>query len=94
MKAAIGDPPILSAEQFHAQIADAMSFPHYYGKNLDALRDVLRFDIERPIELTWFGSDLSKQTMPAEFEKIVEVCRKVAAEGADNGHPPFELPLR
>lgn len=28
-------------EDIHSYIADTMDFPHYYGKNLDALYDVL-----------------------------------------------------
>ena len=69
MHAVIGEPPITTAEQFHGQIASSLSFPHYYGKNLDALRDVLQGDVECPCELTWMNSEVSREA----HEKLVVV---------------------
>ena len=93
MKATIGDPPIKTADQFHTQVAKAMAFPHYYGKNLDALWDVLQSDIERPTELTWLNSKLSSEAMRGDFAKIVEVCRAMTDEDTKNGVPAFKLVL-
>lgn len=39
-------------EDFLANIGTALSFPEYYGRNLDALWDCLR-DLEAPTALVW-----------------------------------------
>lgn len=34
---------------FHSALAEKLSLSSYYGKNLDAMWDVLTTDVERPI---------------------------------------------
>ena len=68
---------IQSEADFHKEIARALSFGPYYGKNLNALWDVLSRDIARPITLVWKNSDASQKNMPVEFEKIVNLLRDV-----------------
>ncbi|VWX30447.1 Barstar (fragment) [Moraxellaceae bacterium 17A] len=40
---------IFSDKDFHNQLAKALNVEQYYGKNLDALWDLLSFNIERPL---------------------------------------------
>ena len=40
---------IKTEADFQGAIAKAFSLSHYYGKNLNALWDVLTCDVERPI---------------------------------------------
>ena len=94
MKATIGEPPVETIQQFHAQIAEAMSFPHYYGRNLNALWDVLRIDIEKPTQLIWLNSTYSNEAMGADFATIVSLCHELTAEDDKNGWPRFELILK
>ena len=94
MHATIGDPAIETSEQFHRQIAASFSFPHYYGKNLNALWDVLRIDIERPSELVWLNSGISREAMGAEFQDIVTLFQDLAAHDKEYSAPPFSLVLR
>lgn len=93
MRATIGDPTIETALQFHRQIADAFAFPSYYGKNLDALWDVLRIDIERPSTLVWRNSAQARAAMKKDFDDIVELIRDVAKHDRDHGLTEFELIL-
>lgn len=93
MNATIGDPNIETSEQFHKQIAAALSFPHYYGKNLDALWDVL-LSIERPSELVWLDSAISRKAMGGDFESIVALFRDVAQYDEERSFPAFSLILR
>jgi ribonuclease inhibitor len=94
MHGTIGEPTISSATQFHRQIADAFKFPPYYGKNLDALWDVLRIDIERPSTLVWLNSARSRTLMKEDFNDIVELIRDVAEHDREHGLSEFELILR
>ena len=73
---------IQSEADFHKEIAQALSFGPYYGKNLDALWDVLSRDVERPITLVWKNADASQRSMPAEFEKIIHLLRDVEKDDA------------
>ena len=94
MRATIGEPAIKTADHFHAQIAAAFSFPHYYGRNLNALWDVLRIDTERPVELVWLNSAVSKDAMGADFERIMDLFRDLAADDEEHGLPVSSLVLR
>lgn len=94
MEATIGAPIIRSVEQFHEQIAHALQFPAYYGKNLDALWEVLCDDIERPCTLTWLSATASRKAMPLEFRRIIQLFGEVALQDKENGVVPFELVLR
>ena len=47
---------IRSVEEFYDEIARGLHFPEYFGRNLDALWDVLTTDIEGPVELVWEDS--------------------------------------
>ncbi len=83
---------IQSEADFHNEIAQALSFGSYYGKNLDALWDVLSRDVERPVSLVWKNADASRNSMPAEFEKIIDLLRNVEKEDATYGASErFEL---
>lgn len=93
MRGTIGDPTIETALQFHRQIAEAFNFPSYYGKNLNALWDVLRIDIERPSTLVWRNSTLSRASMKKDFDDIVELIQDVAKHDRDHGLAEFELIL-
>lgn len=83
---------IRTEADFHSEIARALSFGSYYGKNLDALWDVLSRELERPVSLVWKNADTSQKSMPVEFEKIVDLLRDVEKQDADYGASErFEL---
>jgi len=70
-------------KDFHSLISSALSFSSYYGRNLDALFDVLSTDVERPITLIWKNSEVSKINMGDDFERVVNVLRRVERQDAD-----------
>lgn len=76
---------IQSEADFHREIALALSFGGHYGKNLNALWDVLSRDVERPISLLWKNASMSREAMPAEFDKIVGVLKDVAEQDLSFG---------
>ena len=63
----------------HAYLAEKLSFPSYYGKNLDALYDCLT-DISEP---TAVGL-----AIPAAFENPREAARQMTAPADGNDDPP------
>ena len=52
----------------------------WYGRNLDALWDVLTGIVDPPIEIHWSNAQLSKDAMGASFDQIVSVMREAEAE--------------
>jgi ribonuclease inhibitor len=74
---------IRSLEEFYGQIARKLHFPDHFGRNLDALWDVLTTDIRGPLELAWEDSEASKKSMGKDFEKVAALLRDVEKERED-----------
>jgi len=72
-----------SPERFYGELSAQLSFPGHFGRNLDALWDVLTADIEGPVEVVWKDPESSRKAMGPDFERIVEVLRKVAGKRKD-----------
>ena len=70
---------------FHKMIASKLDLGAHYGRNLDALWDVLTGDVERPVRLIWQDSAFSKSAMPAAFDRIVDVMSRVASRDVECG---------
>lgn len=68
---------IFSDKDFHNQLAQALNVELYYGKNLDALWDLLSFNVERPLILRWSSAELSKQHLGEDFNNILQVLQQV-----------------
>lgn len=85
---------IKSEMDFHVAIAGALDFPRHYGKNLDALWDVMARDVERPVTLVWRNSEASRAALGERFETIVGVLRRAEQQDLDSGWDErFELRL-
>jgi ribonuclease inhibitor len=79
---------------FHYALAEALDLPDYYGKNLNALWDILSTDVERPLRLEWKNSVISKDAMGERFDLIVGVLRRVERQDREwNLADRFELIL-
>lgn len=80
---------IRSLEEFYGEIARKLRFPDHFGRNLDALWDVLTTDVKGPVELAWEDSEASKKSMGKDFEKVAALLREVGKERED-----FKVSLR
>ena len=80
---------IRSIEEFYDAIARKLQLPEYFGRNLDALWDVLTTDIAGPVEIVWEDSAASKKSMGKDFEKVLTLLRDVEKERDD-----FEVTFR
>ena len=74
---------IRSLDEFYDEIAKKLRFPDYFGRNLDALWDVLTTDVKGPVELAWEGSEASKKSMGKDFEKVSALLKDVEKERED-----------
>lgn len=74
---------IRSLEDFYDQIARELRFPAYFGRNLDALWDVLTTDVEGPVQLIWEDSAVSKKSMGKDFEKVLTLLEELQKERSD-----------
>ena len=70
-------------QEFYDEMARKLPFPDYFGRNLDALWDVLTTDIEGPVELVWEDSAASKKSMGKAFDKVSALLRDVEKERKD-----------
>jgi ribonuclease inhibitor len=70
---------ISSEADFHLQIAAALDLS-YYGRNLDALWDLLSGGVDRPLTILWTDSSGSKDRLGAVFDAIIRVFEKAKAQ--------------
>ncbi len=74
---------IQSLDEFYSEIARKLRLPDHFGRNLDALWDVLTTDVKGPVELVWEDSEGSKKPMGKDFEKLAVLLRDVEKERED-----------
>jgi ribonuclease inhibitor len=74
---------IQSLDSFYKEIEKVFPLPDYFGRNLDALADVLTTDLGGPCEILWEQSEVSKQAMKRDFPRIRTVLKRVARERED-----------
>jgi len=82
MNISIDGASIKNEADFHAALAEKLKLPSHYGRNLDAMWDVLSTDVERPVVLVWKNSQLSSVALGTRFAKIVEILERVKAQDA------------
>jgi len=68
---------VRSLNVFYDEITRQLAFPEHFGRNLDALWDVLTTDIEGPFEVVWKDPDSSRLEMGRDFDRILAVLKDV-----------------
>ncbi|MFY4257087.1 barstar family protein [Achromobacter xylosoxidans] len=85
---------ITSEEDLHDVISNGLALPNWYGRNLDALWDVLTGMVERPLKVIWLNSEQSKKTLPR-YEQILSLFREVELQDLQsNKIERFTLEIR
>lgn len=85
MEVIIHGEDIKSEADFHSAIVNALNLSAYYGRNLDALWDVLSTDVERPLTLIWENSNISKASLGDVFSKITDILKRVESQDKEWG---------
>mgnify|MGYP000241753649 CR=1 FL=1 len=88
-KARLRGKAIRSLDGFYSEISRKLRFPDHFGRNLDALWDVLTADVEGPVELVWEDSEESKKNLGKDFERIAALLREV-----EEGREDFRVTFR
>jgi ribonuclease inhibitor len=60
-----------------------MKLPAHFGRNLDALGDVLTTDVEGPFEIDWTHADNSRELMGNDFDRVVKLLRELEKDRDD-----------
>lgn len=66
---------MLGELDFHNEIARQFEVESYYGKNLDALWDLLSTGVERPVNIIWLNANISREKIPS-FDKIISIFER------------------
>ncbi|MEX0793880.1 MAG: barstar family protein [Pirellulaceae bacterium] len=69
--------------EVHETLADALRFPAYYGKNLDALWDCATCDVDRPTHLTWRNFAATQKNLGPKVDAIRQVLEEAAEENSN-----------
>jgi len=69
--------------QFYDELARQLAFPPYFGRNLDALWDVLTGEVAGPFEIIWEESAQAQANLGVDYAKLVTLLNDLAAERDD-----------
>jgi ribonuclease inhibitor len=72
-----------SPDEVYEALATELDLPAHFGRNLDALRDVLTGEVPGPVEIVWRDGALSHERMGAAFRRLAEVLVDAAAARPD-----------
>jgi len=74
---------IRSLDDLYDRLISQLALPAHFGRNLDALWDVLSTDIEGPFEIVWQHAEESKQLMGRDYHRAVKLFKQLAKERDD-----------
>jgi len=77
-------------DEFHTEFAKRAQLGSGYGRNRDALYDVLTGDIEWPVKVIWEHASQSKVRMGAAYDEVVGTLLR-AVQHAKSGPYPDDV---
>jgi ribonuclease inhibitor len=80
---ALNGSTIHSLDDFYDRFSTLMDLPEHFGRNIDALWDILSTDVEGPFEIVWKHADDSRKLMGKDFDRIVKLLRELEKERDD-----------
>lgn len=72
---------VRSLDQCYDELARQLEFPSHFGRNLDALWDILAIDVAGPIEIIWERS--AQVCLGEDYAKLLALFNNLAAERDD-----------
>lgn len=80
---------IKTLSQVYDELARQLSLPAHFGRNLDALWDVLAVDVAGPFEIVWEQSAQAQVSLGVDYDKLISLFNDLASERDD-----FAITLR
>lgn len=74
---------IHSLNDLYDQLSSRLSLPSHFGRNLDALWDVLSGDVEGPFKIVWKRAAESKKSMGRDFNRVLKLLKELEKERDD-----------
>ncbi len=74
---------VRSLDEFYDALSRQLAFPPHFGRNLDALWDLLTTDVTGPIDLIWDDAGASKRAMKRDYDRVLALLQRVAAARPD-----------
>lgn len=74
---------IRSLDDLYDQLGAMLSLPGHFGRNLDALWDVLSAEVQGPFAIIWEHSADSKRNMGKDFERAMKLFKDLQKERKD-----------
>ena len=71
---------ILPKADFYAAIEGIPETPDWFGRNLDALFDLVLAAIQAPLTIHWTHAEVSAKSMGTDFDTVVGVLRDAETE--------------
>ncbi len=72
-----------SIDGFYGELMRQLKLAPDFGRNLDALWDVLTKDVEGPFEIVWERAYLSKLALGPDYDRILRLFRNLEQERKD-----------
>jgi ribonuclease inhibitor len=69
-------------DDIYDEVERQLTLP-YFGRNLDALWDVLTREVDGPVEILWRESDVSRARLGPDFDRLTALLREVAEDRPD-----------
>ncbi len=70
-------------DAIYSALQDQLDLPRHFGRNLDALYDVLTADVAGPVEIVWQEHTWAKPKLGADYDRLVTTLRDVENERED-----------
>ena len=74
---------IRSLDRLYDELARQLGFPQHFGRNLDALWDVLTTDVEGPLTIVWENPELAQAGLGDDYARLLALLEDAAAERGD-----------
>ncbi|HOF04512.1 MAG TPA: barstar family protein [Syntrophales bacterium] len=74
---------IHSLSDLYDRLSIGLGLPEHFGRNLDALWDLLSADVEGPFAIVWKQADVSRKLMGRDFERVVQLLQELEQERDD-----------
>ncbi len=74
---------INSLSDLYDRLERGLDLPEHFGRNLDALWDVLSADIEGPFTIVWQQAAISHKQMGQDFDRVVRLLKDLEQERDD-----------